>query len=50
LERLADLNREIIAFCRESLDIRTPVVRSSELQHRRRKSDMGAKPLQSGRR
>lgn len=39
-ERLVDLNIRLIEFCRDALDIRTPIIRSSELDIAGAKSDM----------
>lgn len=39
-ERLVDLNLKLLDLCREALDIRTPMVRSSELKIDGAKSDM----------
>lgn len=39
-ERLLDLNLKLLDLCRDALDIRTPVVRSSELRIAGQKSDM----------
>jgi hypothetical protein len=39
-ERLADLNHRLIEYCRETLDIRTPMISSSALRLSGAKSDM----------
>jgi hypothetical protein len=39
-DRLEELNRTLIEFCRDALDIRTPMLRSSELKIAGAKSDM----------
>lgn len=39
-ERLCDLNEKLIELCRQALDIRTPMLKSSELNIKGAKSDM----------